>query len=179
MLGGVGLDHEAAKVLGGLTRHKDREHGTFRTNGAGGFDHFFLRTGPTVTHPNRNTRTVAGRNCGVSADDETAGLLAQPLGFLDRADDLFRFGVEQFIAPKLNGGVVVVELRLAVAELAVPLAALAGLQAIFVADRHQHALVGEVLQCGLDLGAQLAVVGGQVIHEQVGNVVLVGADAGV
>ena len=66
-----------------------------------------------------------------------------------------------------------------VAEFAVPLAALAGLEPVFVAHRHEDTLVGEALQRGFNLGAELAVVGGQIVHKQVGDVVLVGADTGI
>src|SRR5438445_7293316 len=87
--------------------------------------------------------------------------------------------IEQLIPLELDRGIVVVELRLPVTELAVPIASFARLETVLVADEHEDALVAQPLQLILDFCPQLAVVGGQVINQQIGEVVFGGANADV
>ena len=103
----------------------------------------------------------------------------RPLDQLDAAHDLVGLGIQKLIALKLHRPVVVVELGLTVAELTIPLAALARLETVLVADLHQDAVLGKLLQNSLHVRTKLAVVCAQVLDEKIGEVLLLGANADV
>ena len=112
-------------------------------------------------------------------DQELARLLRSTLDDADASHRLVDLAVKQLVALKLDRGGVVVELGLSVPELAVPLASFAGLEAVLVADQHQDALVAQLLELVLHFRSELAIVSRQVVDQQVGDVVLGGANSDV
>ena len=140
---------------------------------------FLLAGRPTIADPDGNAVAVdTGGVCSRWMIRER-GSLAAPCMTSDVRTIAIGFGVEQPVAPNLDVASSFDSFGLAVAELAVPLAAFLGLKAVLVADPHQDALSIRASERRLDRAAQLAVVGGQIIDQQVGNVLLGGANADV
>ena len=114
-----------------------------------------------------------------SMDQKLAWLFRRALHDADCADRLVDVAIQQLVALELDRRIIVVELGLPVAEFAVPVAAFSGLKTILVTDQHQHALVAQLFELVFDLRPQLAVVRRQVIDQQVGYVILCGANTDI
>ena len=97
----------------------------------------------------------------------------------DLADGLLDGGAEEVVAFGGDVRLVVAEPPFVHAELAVPLRALGGLDAVLALDLHQDALVRERVEGGRRLLAERAGVGVQVGDQQVGQRRHIGPDAGV
>ena len=86
---------------------------------------------------------------------------------------------KKVIPPDLNVSDIRGQFRLAILELAVPLTPFPGLKTELVLHWHEHAQGDEAGECRLHVVAQLAVVGAQVVDEQVGEVSPRGPDSDV
>ena len=179
LLRGLGIDDQLAQLIGRLARQEDEDRGTVGARRTRGVEQLLLAHGPAVPNPQRDALAVAGRRRLVTRDDDLAGLLRGALQDLHRADDAVGLGVDLLVTADLDVGVVVGELALAAPELGVPLGALLGLETVLVTDLHQRAARCQLLEQRLDGAAQLAVVGEQVVDEQVGDVLLRGTHADV
>ena len=179
LLGGVGFDDQPPNVLGRLARNEDEQDRTVSAGRARGVQHIFLGAGPAIANPDRDAAAVDHRRGLFPMDQKLARLFRRALHDADCANRLVDLAVQKLVALELDRRIVVVELGLPVAEFAVPVAAFSGLKTILVADQHQHALVAQLLELVFDLRSQLAVVGRQVVDQQIGDVILGGANTDI
>ena len=179
LLGGVGLDDQPPNVLGRLARNEHEQDRAVSAGRPRGLQHIFLGAGPAIANPDRDAAAVDHRRSLFPMDQKLAWFFRRALHDADGAHRLVDLAVQQLVALELDRRIVVVELGLPVAELAIPVAAFAGLKTILVADQHQHALVAQLFELVFDLRPQFAVVGRQIVDQQVGEVILGGANADI
>ena len=112
-------------------------------------------------------------------DGEPPRFLRRPLDHAQASNDFVDFPVEELVTPELDIRGIVAQAGLSIAELPIPFGALAGLEAVFLADAHQDAVVGKLPERRIDRTAEFNIVGGKVVDDQIGEMALGRPDAGI
>ena len=137
-LGGLVLDDGLLEVVGAGLGDVDVDDRAVAAGGAGIVDDGAFLLAPAVADPHGDVGSAGRRRFAAEVDQQLPRLLALALRELDALERVAAGGADERAALAGQRGQVAVQPRLAVAELAVPLAALAGLEAVFAVDLDQQ-----------------------------------------